>query len=196
MGRIVRLLAAVLCGCCWWGLFGCAPEESVLVISEVVSSNKLSYADEELGSPDWIELHNLSGREIDLSGFILTDKQDSYELANMLPGIKVPANGYVVLYARTDAKSDTFCLPFGLSKNGDVLCLLNSSGTLLERLEIPALPRDVSYARRADGSFGYCILPTPGAENTGEISDVCPQIEEPEEVVAAIVKANEGGKRA
>lgn len=179
-GRFLVLVMLVL-GCVFgWELLGCAPKEPVLVISEVVSSNKLSYPDEELGSPDWIELHNLSDREVDLKGFILTDKQDSYERENMLPSVKVPANGYAVFYAKTDAKTDTFVLPFGLSKGGDTLCLLNASGTLLEQLDIPALPRDVSYARRADGTFGYCILPTPGEENTGEISDVCPEILEPE----------------
>ncbi len=178
--RALRLVALGLCCFVGWALFGCAPEEPVLVISEVVSSNKLSYADEELGSPDWIELKNLSDHEIDLQGYILTDKQDSYELENMLPSLRVPAGGFVVLYAKADVKGDVFCLPFGLSKGGDTLCLLNSSGTLIERLVIPALPQDVSYARRADGSFGYCILPTPGQENEGEISDVCPEIQ-PEE---------------
>lgn len=189
--RLPVLVVLVLCCACIGGLWGCQPEEPVLVISEVVSSNKLSYPDEALGSPDWIELHNLSDREVDLHGFILTDKQDSYELANILPSMKVPAQGYVVLYAKADAKTDDYVLPFGLSKSGDTLCLLNGSGTLLEQLEIPALPRDVSYARRADGTFGYCILPTPGAENTGEISDVCPEIQEPEEQKAPEVKEKE-----
>ena len=179
-GRIAGMIALILCCALGWGLVGCAPEEPVLVISEVVASNKLSYPDEALGSPDWIELHNLSDREVDLHGFILTDKQDSYELGNVLPSIKVAAGGYAVLYAKMDAQTDAFTLPFGLSKSGDSLYLLNSSGTLLEELIIPALPRDVSYARRADGTFGYCILPTPGQENTGEISDVCPEIREPE----------------
>lgn len=179
--RMPYLLRRVLCCAglllCWWGLFGCAPEEPPLVISEVVSSNKLSYPDEALGSPDWVELYNRSDREVDLAGFILTDKQDSYDLGNLLPSRRIPAHGFVVLYAKADLKSDDFVLPFGLSKGGDTLCLLNASGTLLERLEIPALPQDVSYARRADDTFGYCLLPTPGQENDGEISDVCPEVE-------------------
>ncbi len=176
----VRLMLLLLCGSLWWGLFGCAPAEPVLVISETVSSNKLSFPDEELGSPDWIELHNLSDRTVDLKGYILTDKQDSYELSNMLPGIQVPPHGYAVLYASANARTDRFVLPFGLSKSGDTLCLLDASGALLERVAIPALPKDVSYARREDGTFGYCILPTPGEENGTEISDVCPEIPEPE----------------
>jgi hypothetical protein len=36
---------------------------------------------------------------------------------------------------------------------------------------VPALEADVSYARRDDGTYGYCVRATPGAENTGDISD-------------------------
>ena len=53
--------------------------------------------------------------------------------------------------------------------------LLDPTGNILDLVTIPALPQDVSYARRADGTFGYCQAPTPGAENDGEITDVCPE---------------------
>ena len=166
-------------------LFGCTSQEQSLVINEVVTSNKNSSIDEALGSPDWIELHNLSSSEIDLQGYILTDKDDDYSLSNMLPGVRIPAGGYVLFYARADHDDSIFCLPFGLSKGGDTLYLMDPSGNLLERIVIPALPQDVSYARRQDGSFGYCILPTPGEANgtDSDISDVCPETEPPPEEV-------------
>lgn len=157
----------------------CTTDSQQIVISEVVSSNT-AFIDETLGTPDWIELHNRSGRDIDLAGYILTDKEDRYDLGNMLPNLVIPANGYVVLYARSNADTDAFCLPFGLSKSGDTLFLLDRSGNLLEKLIIPSLPENVSFARREDGSFGYCILPTPASANDTEISDVCPEIQKPE----------------
>ena len=156
----------------------CTTDPQPIVISEVVSSNT-AFADETLGTPDWIELYNRSGRDVDLAGYILTDKEDRYDLGNMLPNLVIPANGYVVLYARSNADTDVFCLPFGLSKSGDTLFLLDRSGNLLEKLIIPALPENVSFARREDGSFGYCILPTPASANDTEISDVCPEIQNP-----------------
>lgn len=167
-------------------LFGCTAPEPSLVINEIVTSNKNSSVDEVLGSPDWIELHNCSSSELDLQGYILTDKADDYGLSNMLPSIRIPAGGYALLYARADQDGDTiFCLPFGLSKGGDTLYLMDPSGNLMERIVIPALPQDVSYARREDGSFGYCILPTPGEANGKDIdiSDVCPEIEPPVEEI-------------
>ncbi len=157
----------------------CTTDSQQIVISEVVSSNT-AFIDETLGTPDWIELHNRSGRDIDLAGYILTDKEDRYDLGNMLPNLVIPANGYVVLYARSNADTDAFCLPFGLSKSGDTLFLLDRSGNLLEKLIIPSLSENVSFARREDGSFGYCILPTPASANDTEISDVCPEIQKPE----------------
>lgn len=180
--QILFFLGLLLCiAVC--ALFGCTSQEPSLVINEVVTSNKNSSTDETLGSPDWIELHNRSPYELDLQGYILTDKADDYGLSNMLPGIRIPANGYVLLYAKADSDGTSFCLPFGLSKNGDTLYLMDPSGNLLERIVIPALPQDVSYARREDDSFGYCILPTPGEANgkDSDISDVCPEMSPPSE---------------
>ncbi len=175
---LLRVSLLLLCCLGSLFLFGCENDQQQILINEVVSSNKLSYVDEALGSPDWIELHNVSASAINLQGYILTDKEDSYDLNNMLPDVSIPAGGFLVIPAKSGVNSDTFCLPFGLSKGGDTVCLLNPSGRLLEKLIIPQLPKDVSYARRSDGSFGYSILPTPGNENTGEISDTCPEIEE------------------
>ena len=160
--------------------FSCSSDPQPIVINEVVSSNS-ALIDEALGTPDWIELHNRSDTAVNLQGYILTDKEDRYDLGNMLPNIVIPANGYTVLFAHSNAAGDPFCLPFGLSKGGDTLFLLDPSGNLLEKLVIPALPENVSYARRADGTFGYCISPTPESENTEEISDTCPAIQTPEE---------------
>ena len=43
----------------------------------------------------------------------------------------------------------------------------------------------MTYARRADGSFGYCESPTPGAENVAEISDTPPDVQKnTEEIIA------------
>ena len=152
----------------------CASGSQTVVINEVVTSNS-TVADETLGTPDWIELYNPSDSDFALKGYILTDKQDRYGLGNVLPDIVVPAKGCVVLFARSDADTDTFCLPFGLSKSGDTLFLLTPSGSLAESLTIPALPENVSYARREDGSFGYCTQPTPGFKNTTEILAAVPE---------------------
>lgn len=180
--RLSRICALVLFSLVSAFLLGCGDSSEPLIISEVVSSNKRSYEDELLGSPDWIELHNQSASAINLQGYILTDQEDKYDLSNMLPDMTLAAGGYVLILAKTDTKGETFCLPFGLSKTGDTLCLINPAGRLIEKLTIPPLGEDVSYARRADGTFGFCEYPTPNAENKGEILDeYVPRAEKTEE---------------
>ncbi len=169
---LFALLCLALCLFAACGSRGSAAKP--IVISEVVSSNT-ALDDAALGTADWIELFNPSDTDVSLAGYVLTDKADEYDSENVLPDMRIPANGYVIVFARSDADADTFCLPFGLSKNGDSLYLLDPQGNLLEKLYIPALPENVSYARRADGSFGYCTAPTPASANTAEITDKRPQ---------------------
>lgn len=167
--RAGRFILAVACLLVCFAVSGCA-EEGQLTVNEVVSSNHFSYVFDELGSADWIELKNNSKSDINLRGYILSDKADTFEKGCLLPDITIPAGGFALIPAGSDAKTDAFCLPFGLSRTGDTLYLLTPSGKLIEKIVIPALREDVSYARNAEGAFGYCLNPTPGTENSTAIS--------------------------
>ena len=174
--KLLYALCALTAVCFALFLYGCAASPHV-VINEVVSSGGNSYVHETLGNVDWIELYNPGETDLDLKGYSLTDKETNFDLSDLLPSVTVPAGGYAVIPVCRDAlvPNGTFALTsFGLSKSGDSLCLLSPSGEVLEKISVPALGRDVSYARRADGTFGYCLLPTPGAENTAPITDDCP----------------------
>ena len=159
---VALLLACAGCD----GLYANADHTSGLRINEVVSSNARSLVDETLGTPDWIELYNASASPINLSGYGLTDNPKEPHKWTF-PDVTIPAGGYLVVYA-TKAEG-TLCTGFGLSRSGDSLCLSDKYYTLLDYIDLPALERDVSYARGADGAFGYCASPTPGAENTAQI---------------------------
>ena len=181
------------------GLFACnISEEDTgggLVISEVVTSNGESYLDETYGSPDWIELHNQSDRSIDLLGWGITDNIKNGEKACTLPDVTIPAGGYLVLLATKMNKTDTLawdggepiCLGFSLKVTGETLVLINPNLQAVEEVAVPALRKDVSYARKADGTFGYCLEPTPNAENSTPITDNLPDpVEETYEPVTGI----------
>ena len=141
-----------------------------LVISEVVTSNSASLSQEELGSPDWIELHNLSNDEIDLSGYGLSDNLKDPHKWIFPSGVKLAAGDYIIVYAARYAGSNEqlLCAGFGLSKSGETLYLTDAYYNVLQQLKIPALLSDVSYARDTSGEYGYCASPTPGVAN-GEI---------------------------
>lgn len=176
--------------------FGCtviqnekdSPEAS-LYINEVVSSNKLSYLDPYYGVRDWIELYNASDSDISLKGLYISENLNSKGKLHSLPDVTVAAGGYCILLCGGDGDNDL--LPFNLSKNGETLSLVNSHREEIVTVTVPALIRDVSFARRSDGTYGYCAMPTPGAENVGEILDSCPDasdlIDEKEEEKIPVV---------
>ncbi len=156
-------------------LFACsdapAADSKALVVNEVVSSNKRSLVDEALGTPDWIELYNSGSAPLDLSGYGISDNMRDLHKFVVPEGTILGAGEYLLLYAM-NASEDTqnpMITNFGLSKSGDYLFITDAYFGLVAQMEIPVLYTDVSYARAADGSYGYSGVPTPGAENTGEL---------------------------
>ena len=160
-----------------------------LLINEVVSSNKLSLQDEIYGSPDWIELYNGSDHSILLSTYYITDNVEAPQKAFRLPEEELAPGGFYLLYA--NKKGGPNSIGFSLKKAGETLTLLDAHAEEVSSLAVPSLIRDVSYARRPDGAYGYCDLPTPGAANDGEILDTLPissqLMKEPEEVVEELL---------
>ena len=157
-------------------LFACADgqkaaDSSKLVVNEVVSSNKRSLVDESLGTPDWIELYNSGSVPLDLSGYGISDNMRELHKFVVPQGTTLGAGEYLVLYAMgaTDDVKNPMVTNFGLSKSGDYLFITDAYFGLVSQMEIPPLYTDVSYARAADGTYGFSGVPTPGAENTGEI---------------------------
>ena len=185
-------LLLMVCGCGRVDQLLSTPQKDALVISEVVSSNQLSLEDEIYGSPDWIELVNLSDAGIHLSAYYITDNVEAPQKAFQLPDVVLEPGEYYLLYA--SKKGGENCLGFSLKKAGETLTLLDAHMEEVSSLAVPALIRDVSYARRTDGTYGYCDLPTPGAVNQGTIVDAMPLssqlIKEPEpEVVEEIPRS-------
>jgi len=156
-------------------LFACTQEKTVdtstLVVNEVVTSNKRSLVDDSLGTPDWIELYNSGSVALDLSGYGVSDNLRKLHKFVIPEGTTLGPGEYLVLYATntTDDKTNPMITNFGLSKSGDYIFITDAYFGLVAQMEVPALYTDVSYARGADGTYGYCGVPTPGAANDSEI---------------------------
>ena len=155
------LLAAV----CLIGCSGSTTEEAAcgLVISEVVSSNRFSLTDDVLGSPDWVEFYNGSNEDINLSGYGFSDNLRNLHKF-VFGDVTIPAGGYIVLrLSNADGveHADSLVAGFGLSKSGESLFLTDPYYGLVQELMLPALPTDVAYARRTDGSYGFTMVTTP-----------------------------------
>ncbi len=166
----IALLAAALLPL----LFACTQENTVdnkaLVINEVVSSNKRSLVDDSLGTPDWIELYNSGSVALDLSGYGVSDNLRKLHKFVIPEGTTLGPGEYLVLYAtNTTDETNPMITNFGLSKSGDYIFITDAYFGLVAQMQVPALYTDVSYARAADGTYGYCGVPTPGAANGSEL---------------------------
>ena len=144
---------------------------NTMFINEVVASNDSSYGvqldgDPQLEYPDWFELHNDGNNPVNLQGWTVSDSSASW----VFPSIVVPANGYLVVAASDNDRTDTTPLQtnFKLSSEGDTLRLTNPAGFLAD--EYGALPQqfaDNSYGRPNDtGALTYLASPTPGSANS------------------------------
>ncbi len=147
-----------------------------IIINEVVTSNGDSLDDEVYGSPDWIELKNVSSNSVSLLGYRITDNIQKADKACILPDITLAPGAFLLLFATKEHETDTLsyeggaiCLGFSLKLAGENLALEDSNMQLVQELTVPELLRDVSYARREDGTYGFCGEPTPAAENTTTI---------------------------
>jgi regulation of enolase protein 1 (concanavalin A-like superfamily) len=148
---------------------GLVVEPGSVIINELLANS-------EGGGPDWIELHNTTGANIDLGGWYLSDDNDDLMKYCIAEGTVIPAGGYLVFYESLhfENEDDPGCrTPFGLSKDGETVYLHSGSEGILtgysEQQEFGASEPGVSLGRwgRSDGSWIFAALaePTPGAAN-------------------------------
>ncbi len=88
---------------CFWVLLGLffmfsANSKSQVLINEIQSSNHSTSKDDFNEFPDWIELLNVSGSEVNLDGWTLTD--DVLQISKWtFPEIIMPPGSYLLIYA-------------------------------------------------------------------------------------------------
>lgn len=143
-----------------------------IVINEVMASNDSSYGvniddDPQLEYPDWFELRNISSEPVNLQGWTISDSAFSW----VFPSVVVPANGYLVVAASDNDRTDTTPLQtnFKLSAGGESLKLTNPGGFVADEYAvIPQQFEDNAYGRPNDsGDPTYLLTPTPGSTNSG-----------------------------
>ncbi|MEZ4239051.1 MAG: lamin tail domain-containing protein [Myxococcota bacterium] len=114
---------------------------------------------------EWVEVHNVSGEDVDLSGMLLGDAQGRALVGG---GGIVPAGGYAVL-ARTvgacgvPAVSGTFTAQ--LANAGDEVGLYTASGAVIDRFSWTSTRSGESWSR--DGGVWCSAAGSPAAPNPG-----------------------------
>lgn len=144
-----------------------------VVINEVMQSNVYCIMDDINEFPDsWVELYNNGDADINIKNYRIGTK-DKFKKAYKLPSAVIPAGGHLLVYC--DKAEDGLHADFRVdSGKGDVF-LFDPEGEIVDQLSLKKQPApDVAYGRTEDGgdSWGYELTPTPGAANTGGVSDV------------------------
>jgi len=145
-------------------------KSSVVRINEVSSANESGVTDPQGEHEDWIELVNLSDREIDLSGMYLSDDHDDPRKWELPAGAKIAPHGYLVVWAdEDDGDADGLHASFKLSRDGEAVLLVdaNDRGNLiLDATRVPPQSVDQVHGRWPDGAGELQPMQgTPGREN-------------------------------
>jgi len=154
----------------------CFIATSQITINEYSAANTGHFIDAFGNDEDWFELYNNTGGNVDISNWYLSDKAGNVTKWQIPTGTSVPGNGYlrVVCSGRAVLMGTELHTNFKLTqtKPEDII-LSDASGALIDQITLQRHQENHSVGRLTDGSpsWGYFVSPTPGASNTGALSN-------------------------
>ncbi len=136
-----------------------------IVVNEVLARTEAPVTD-----PDAIELHNLTGAPLDISGWGLSDSGDNFFKYNFPAGTTIAARGYLVVTENefNPANPPDGNTPFGLSgREGDSVWLVRQNGDFVDDVHFRATLNGESLGRtpNATGRLAPLMRTSFGAEN-------------------------------
>lgn len=134
---------------------------SGLVINEVVSSNG-SYLIRNNQAYDIVELWNNSDSAVELSDYYFSDSKSELQRYR-LPEMTLEAGKHYAFLCTGGAKLEGTA-PISLSADGEKVFLSTTDGRVVDALNLPAMPYNVSYGRGSDALY-YYEMPTPNRSN-------------------------------
>ncbi len=135
-------------------------------INEVMAANtKTAYDRDFFNFSDWIEIKNNEDRDINLSGYYISDdiKEKKFQIGNVV----IKAKGYKLFWA--DEKNGILKevhTNFKLSSKGESIVLFDPLGDVVSYMRYREQDSDISYGVSPKGKFIY-MQPTPKAPNLG-----------------------------
>ena len=142
-------------------------ECTVICINEFQASNASTVTDASGAYPDWLELYNMTGEDIDLAGYWITDDLGTPDKVVLAGDLVLEADGWILLWADGDVDQGDDHLPFRLQKSGEQIGISDPDGVPLDALEYGPQTTDMSEARIPDGGEDWETTadPTPGGTN-------------------------------
>jgi hypothetical protein len=150
-----------------------------LAVNEFMADNDAVIPDPEepLAFEDWIEIYNAGTSPVALDGMYLTDSLYFPTRFALPPGLVVPARGFLLLWADSEAFQGSRHLGFQLAAAGEEIGLFDTDArgnVPIDTLAFGPQATNVAEGRCPDGYDASAALasPTPGAANQG--SAACP----------------------
>ncbi|HMJ90477.1 MAG TPA: CotH kinase family protein, partial [Candidatus Acidoferrum sp.] len=128
---------------------------SPVIISEFMANNNNSINDDFGNREDWIEIQNISGTNVNLAGWYLTDATNNLKLWQF-PATNIAPNTFIVVFASDRNRripGAALHTSFKLNDEGDYLALVQPDGTNIAtefREKFPKQAADVSYGFASD----------------------------------------------
>jgi len=145
-------------------------QASPVIINELMASNETIIMDPQEEFDDWIELHNVTGDQVDLSGWYLSDNPGNPRKWELPANTVIEANGYLIIWADEDGNApEGLHASFKLSADGESLSLASPDGAdnhIMDQVEFGPQEQDISLGRiSSDDSTYETLVPTPGGPN-------------------------------
>lgn len=129
---------------------------SEVQIVEVMSSSATYAPDENGVCHDYVVLQNVSGNDVDLGGWYLSDTQTLPRMWRFPQGVTLPAGGRLTVHCsglnRTDDLSHLHT-NFKLSSEGEMVILSDATGRPKDMVTFDLLKTDTAIVRQSDGSW-------------------------------------------
>lgn len=141
------------------------PVAGSIVINEFMGINDHTVPDPNGEYDDWIEIYNNTSRSISLDDYLLSN-DSNYPAKWSFPDVRIPANGYLIVWADDEPNQPGIHANFRLAGSNGTLLLSDPDGILLDQVVYGQQTPDVSFGRYPNGSGTFTFMPaTWGAEN-------------------------------
>lgn len=142
----------------------------LVVINEIMPSNRRTLADPQGDFDDWIELRNLTDEPVDLSGTYLTDDASDPRRWAFPSATVIPAHGYLLVWADgQDLDTPGLHANFKLDADGEELYLIGTDANLnevLDSVRFGPSTADQAFGRSGANEDTWTVLaPTPNGPN-------------------------------
>ena len=121
-------------------------------INEIVSTNGTVLYDEDGDTPDWFELYNTSGQEINLNGYGITDDPNDLSMW-VFPSIVLEPNGFLVIFASDKNRKDLVAEWDAVINWGDSWSYWPGTSAPISNWDDPGI--DISNWPTGPSGFGY-----------------------------------------